>query len=298
MDFKSLEHSNRLAFYAHLFSAITVIILYARWPATHSRSAFQTYQFDLAGPTETCKTDAGAPSQCNIEFPLTVPKTVISINVVYGSIAFFLITAFAHSYYMTDGFGSGNYAKVIRDGWNPYRWFEYASSASIMTALIALTDGVRDIQNVVGLVIVTAALQFCGFIVESLLRGNGPIGRNSRDAIWASTFVGWTLYLIIWGTFLWTFATLINDLKVKYAGELVDGKPVEIPIWIWFIVFGQAIYYALFGFVQLSHIHKRLGGSSYNFISTEKSYIALSFFAKLSLASGLAYGVLWRTKDC
>ena len=303
MDFRSLKHSNNLALVAHLLSALTLVVLYVRWPATNSRSSVTTFRNTIAGPDdELCNTASGlpTPSKCNVEVGLTKPQRMTSVNVVYGSIAFFVITAFAHAFYATDGFGSGSYTKAIDQGWNPYRWFEYATSASIMSALIGLVDGIRDIQLIFVLVLLTAAMQFCGYTVESLLRGTSKVGAHARDAIIASSVVGWLLFFALWFTIFWTFSNVVSDVKTKYADEIDPdtNEAPAVPGWIWFVVIAQLVYYALFGIVQYRHIKARFSGKAYDYISTEKSYISLSFFAKLSLASGIGYGLLFRTKDC
>ena len=302
MEFISLKHSNNMAFVAHVLSALVLIVLYGRWPATHSRSTVETFRNTIAGPNdELCTTDSSGltPTQCNVTVGLTKPRPQATFNLVFGAIAFFVITAFAHFFYATDGFGSEAYSKAIEQGWNPYRWFEYATSASIMTALVGLVDGIRDIQLIFVLVLITAAMQICGFSVESLLRGHGKVSQNARDSVVGISAVGWILFVALWATVFWTFGNAVSDVKTKYAGTIGDNdKPPEVPAWIWFIVIAQLIYYALFGLVQLRHIRARFSGKPFDFISTEKSYISLSFFAKISLASGIGYGLLFRTKDC
>jgi hypothetical protein len=299
---EDLKRSNTIAFVAHVVSAIVIIVLYSEWPATRTRSSFDAFRSTIAGPEDTeCTTGTnGTPSQCNVTVGLTKPKPMISVNLIFGTIAFFVITAIAHAFYATDGFGSGSYSKAIADGWNPYRWFEYATTASIMTALISLADGIRDVQTVLLLVFITAAMQFCGYSVESQLRGHQKIGTNAKDSITGISVVGWLLFVALWSTIIATFAFVVSDINTKYADEVDPdtGDKIAVPSWIWFVVIFQLIYYALFGFVQYNHIKSRLSGLPFNYSTTEKAYIGLSFSAKLSLAAGLGYGLLWRTKDC
>jgi hypothetical protein len=88
-------------------------------------------------------------------------------------------------------------------------------------------------------------------------------------------------------------------IPVKFAGQTDPyGNPIQVPAWVFFIVFLQLFYYATFGYIQARHISARLSGKPYNFSSTEHSYIGLSYFSKLSLAGGIGYGLLFRTKDC
>jgi len=226
------------------------------------------------------------------------PANVTSVNLIYGTIAFFLITAAAHIFYATDGFGSRAYTSNLAQGWNPFRWFEYAVSASIMSVLIGLADGVRDSSTLILLAGVTAAMQFNGFTVESLLRGKQKLSANAVTGIQGSTVSGWILFVILWSVLIYSFLTLKHDVDTLYSGETgPDNKPIQVPSWIIFVVLFQLVYYASFGIVQFKHIQKRLKGP-YDYLSTESSYIWLSYFAKLSLGAGLSYGLLFRFKDC
>jgi hypothetical protein len=295
---------NYLAMVLHILSGVTLVVLYNVYSASQSRSSIKVFRNQLAASDDTaCTTSSGlTPSKCNVDIPLTKPLTLGTFNVIYGAIAFFFITAIAHYFYASDGFGSGAYSKSIAQGWNPYRWFEYGMSATIMTVLIGIVDGTRDIQTVSLLALMTMAMQLCGYSVESQLRGHGPVSSNSKDTIVGITYVGWILFVGIWSILLWSFSNAIHDVKTKY-GTTIDpdtNKPVAIPAWIWFIVIMQLVYYALFGLVQWNHIKGRTGpkAADFKYAKTENAYITLSYFAKLSLASGIGYGLIYRTKDC
>jgi len=301
---ESLLKRNKYAALAHIISAGILLYLYYKWPASNTRSSIDAYRYQIAGPTtpDTC-TSTGIvpadPDQCSVEIVYQAPTTTVSINVVYGALAFFLFTAAAHYFYGTDAFGSGNYSNAIAAGWNPYRWYEYAASASLMSVLIGLVDGTRDSGTLISLVGLTASMMFNGYAVESLLRGRGPVSQISKDAIYGSTYAGWISYISLWVVLLYSFGTLVSDVNRLYAGQSgTDGKPIKVPAWIWFVVIFQAIYYASFGYVQFSHIKKRLSGEAFSYESIENSYITLSYFAKLSLAGGIGYGLVFRTKDC
>ena len=302
--FQSLVKSNELAAAAHLISALTVIALYLVWKNTHPYLSAEVFRNTIAGPEtpDTCNTNPvdGEPNQCNVNVGLTKPVYMFKVNIIFGAVAFFVITAFAHAFYASDGFGSKAYSSVLAQGWNPYRWFEYATTASIMTLITGLVDGIRDMQTILILTAITAAMQFCGFSVESLLRGQGKLSLMARDSVMSSTAVGWLLYLTLWTSILVAFAYAVHDVNTKYEGTFEsDGvTPIKVPTWVWFIIISQAVYYALFGFVQLNHIRGRFSGKAFDYLKTEKAYIGLSFFAKISLAAGLSYGLLFRTKDC
>lgn len=302
LEFTKIKNRNFNAALIHFITGAIVIIFYAVTKGAQNRSNFATFRNSPANLDDnTCSTNAGSyevPSQCVTEISFTKPVKVVSFNLVYGAIAFFMITAFAHFFYSTDGFGTGAYYNALAQGWNPYRWFEYASSASIMTVLISLSSGNRDFTSVLALYVMTIAMMFSGYSVESLLRGSSKVTTMARDTIRSSTIAGWTLFIGIWVVLFYSYLSLVSDVKTKFANELDNGKKIEVPSWIIIIVILQLIYYALFGFIQLRHISQRLSGKPYSYIETENSYIGLSYIAKLSLASGIGYGLIFRVRDC
>lgn len=297
-----LRNRNWMAAGAHFLTGLTVLILYLVWPATQSRASAESFRYQVAAPTTlpSCNTSGGIPpdpGQCNVEVVFQKPKPVVSWNIIYGTLAFFGLTAVAHVFYATDAFGSGGYTRSLSAGWNPYRWIEYAITASIMSALIGLIDGTRDTGTLVALVAMTAAMQFCGFTVESVLRG--PIGQYQTDTITSATVSGWILFVALWSILIYSFASLVSDVDTLYKDETgPNGDRITVPAWIWYIVIMQLLYYASFGVIQLVHIRGRLTNPNFNYLSIEDWYISLSYFSKLSLASGIGYGLLWRTKDC
>lgn len=291
-----IKNKNFLAAGLHFVSFMVVLILYINTKPAQSRSNFNLYRNTIADENDdTCSTIVPfvQPSQCNVSVGLTKPKKVASVNLIYGTLAFFAITCFAHIFYATDGFGSGSYSRALKQGWNPYRWFEYAASAGIMSVLIGLTEGVNDTSSIFALLVMTMAMMFNGLSVESSLRGTNTL--QARDAIKASSLSGWALFIGVWIIIIYNFSMLVSDVKKK--NFVLDNKKVGVPTWIWFIVVMQLIYYFLFGLIQRNHILKRYL-PDFNYYNTENSYINLSFSAKLSLASGLAYGLIFRVKNC
>jgi hypothetical protein len=294
----SLQKLNIYASVAHLTSAIVLIILYNIYKASHSLSKLTVFQYHIAGEnTDNMCTTSGSnkiPSKCTVDLNYQQPRSLFKFNVIYGAIAFFFITAFAHLFYATDGFGTGSYTSQIKQGWNSYRWYEYAASASLMSILLGLTEGVRDVSTLALLAVVTAAMQFNGYATESLLRGKETLGPKLKSSIVASQISAWTLFVGLWVILFYNFGVVVHDVKEGYPNE----PNARVPSWIWIIVISQAIYFALFGVTQARHIDKRLSGKAFDYATIERSYLLLSFSAKLSLAAGLGYGLIFRTKDC
>lgn len=305
-----LKHRNFLAGLVHLATGGLVILLYSIFEASQTRSSFRAYRNSVANQADSVPNADGlscstldifnTPGKCIVDIALTKPVEVVQVNLVYGAIAFFMITAFAHFFYATDGFNSGAYTIAIAQGWNPYRWLEYGCSASIMTILIGMSVGLRDFTALWALFFSTAAMMINGYCSESLLRGTAKVSQYARDAIYGSTAAGWLLFIGIWGAFIYTFSSLVSEVKSKFSGVIDPdtGKQVAVPSWVWFIVIIQLVYYALFGIVQIRHISSRFSGKAFSYVNTESAYITLSYTAKLALAAGIGYGLIFRTRDC
>jgi len=314
---QGLAKTNAIAAVVHFVTALLIVFLYNHWPATHSRAYFKAYRMQVAGPLtlNICTTDGlqsgnyedeavNKPGQCTVDIAYQQPKDVVSVNLIYGVLAFFFFTAGAHLFYATDAFGLGHYSKALAQGWNPYRWFEYGVSASIMIVLIGLTIGVRDVGTLVALMTMNTSMQFTGYAVESALRQDTS-QIVVRDTISIINSVGWTLFLGTWVILFYNFSTVVSDVGSKYKGLVQpNGQPIKVPSWVWFIILIQVFQFATFGFVSNKHMKAKFasdlgrGDSEYSYYGTEFAYIGLSYSAKLALAAGLGYGLLFRIKDC
>jgi hypothetical protein len=167
---EKLVKLNKYAALAHAVSFVGVLCLYLLYTNSHPFATAVVYRNALAKQSEletTCNTTGnivtgGGAGQCITDPIQGVPiKTKISFNIIYGCLFFFALTAYAHIFYATDGFGRGSYSKVVAEGWNPYRWAEYGISASVMSVLIGYALGVTDLAqlaNFAGLAIGSAGL--------------------------------------------------------------------------------------------------------------------------------------------
>jgi hypothetical protein len=165
-----------------------------------------------------------------------------------------------------------------------------------MSVLIGYALGVRDGAQLISLGLVTAAMQANGFVVEGALKKAVP----NIPVILGATASGWLVFGALWTPILYNFITLYLDVQGKYKDEIDPdtGKRVQIPFWVWFIVTVQLIHYIRFGLVQVKQIVAALKGMPLDYIDVERMYVFLSFTAKLSLAGGLGYGLLLRTRNC
>ena len=296
----TLRSQNYRALFAHLIVLLLLVVLYFTMPQTHSLAKVDTYKYSIAGPDAGTCTSSGEntrPGQCSVNPPYSPPEKIGSINVIYGVWGFFLITILAHLFYATDAFGRGSYSNaVLKQGWNPYRWVEYALSASLMSLLIGITTGSRDSSQLVSYVLSTASLMAFGYITENTLK----VGPNFEKAtVIAATLGGWIALLSMWIPITLNFKDLVLGVKKKYKDEFDEnGQRIEVPQWVYAIIFIQFLNFSSFGFIQLRQIMAAFRGKPLSFPSVEGAYTTLSFAGKLALAAGLGYGILFRGRSC
>lgn len=295
---------NKYAIFAHTLSFLVIVLLYSYYDNSKNHVVAELYRSALPKEDDLnsqCNSTGGpvpqGAGQCVTAPILGVPKKAnVSFNVIYGCLFFFAFTAFAHLYYYTDGFKTGAYTKVIMQGWNPYRWVEYGVSASVMSVLIGYALGITEFPFLANLALLTAGMQASGYVVESALRQ--PI--INREVVLGATVGGWLLFTAMWGPLLYTFWSRVNDVNLNYNGiiDSESGKPLKVPNFVWFIVAVQLFNYASFGLIQLKQVRAALKDMPLPFTKIESDYLKLSFVGKLGLAGGLAYGLIYRTKDC
>lgn len=201
----------------------------------------------------------------------TVSPTVLKVLVI----VYFFFTAFFHTLYATDAFGSGAYTRALAAQNNYFRWIEYAISSTIMTFLIAIISGVKGFDTVILLLVVNIAIMMCGQIVES---ASGP---NALTIRIIATAIGWLLLLGVFFVIIYNFFNALNDGK---------RNDFEIPWYVWGIVFPLFLWYALFGVVAIlqAFVTPR---TPQNYLKFEKAYIFLSFFSKINLGLFIAFGL-------
>lgn len=110
---------NWMAFAAHVLTLVGVVIIFSLMDPPHN---FTLSRSAVKGPNQTEILGTFNP-KCDINFPFEL-KNIASLNVYNAVLAFFVITAIAHLFYATDGFGSGLYTLMISQGWNWVRWIE------------------------------------------------------------------------------------------------------------------------------------------------------------------------------
>ena len=193
-----------------------------------------------------------------------IPKPQIVFTVGYlGAIlaSFPLISALAHfaiAYPKND-----SYNENLRKGMNPYRWYEYAFSSSIMIVLIATFVGVWDFWSLAMIFILNAMMIMFGYLMEL-------VNQHTEKTKWFPYILGCISGGTPWVVLYAYFIAAIGS---------VDTNP---PAFVYSILF---IYFILFNIFALNMVLQYKGvGRWRDYLYGERFYIILSFVAKTILA--------------
>jgi hypothetical protein len=218
-----------------------------RWPVTRTR-----YEFDVA--TETIA-------------PVAVPWVDAPLPLLVAG--FLFISALAHTVIATVRYE--RYVGYLERGMNPYRWYEYAVSASLMIVVIGILAGVWDVGTLLALFGLVAVMNLCGLLMEQRNEGAGPVE-------WAPYYVGSLAGLVPWVVIAITFLGTVTA-----AG----GEFPEFVIYIYVSIF---VFFNLFALNMVLQYRETWRWRDYLF--GEKTYVVLSLVAKSLLAWQVYFGTL------
>jgi hypothetical protein len=184
----------------------------------------------------------------------------------------FLITSLFHTFYATDGFGSGLYLKEIKKGFNRYRWLEYAITSTIMIFVLAIISGTRDFDTVYELCVLNAVLMSFGFFLEQT---------NNRQVQIAALSIGFIIVVAIFFTLLRNFYYRMDEVKKLNR---------KLPDWLNFVLLPMLFWWISFGIVATLNVMAK-NRPDYDFARYERYYIYLSFLSKANMGYYLTFGV-------
>ena len=219
-------------------------------------------------------------------FKFEIQSVASPVTILQAVMAFYIFTAVTHLYYAN--IWKTGYLKAIDDHHNPLRWVEYGISATIMVYIVSIVSGVRDFSAILTIIGANAATMYTGYIAEEAIR------KGDFHAAHHSIQLGWILQITIYATIFIRFIKQFGHIK-----EIVDGlgnPKYKIPPWLYFVLIPTFVYYGSFGVIaslwysRAKKTYELTGGSLPEFDSTEKQYLYLSLFSKLSLGTFLAYG--------
>jgi hypothetical protein len=240
---------NGLMAVLHLLQGVAMVVLSDQvlWPITRTRYGFNP-------ETESI-------------FPETV--SFIDANLPLLVAGFLFISAFAHTAIATVLYD--RYVDYLDRGMNPYRWYEYAVSASLMIVVIGMLAGVWDLGTLVGLFGLVAVMNLSGLLME---RRN----ESTEETDWTPYWVGVVAGIVPWIV-----------IAITFVGTVVasDGEFPQFVIYIYVSIF---IFFNLFA---LNMALQYLEVSRWkNYLFGEKMYVLLSLVAKSALAWQVYFGTL------
>ena len=198
-----------------------------------------------------------------------VLKSIGTIELAYLAAGFLFISAVAHALISTVLYD--RYVAYLDQGMNPYRWYEYALSASLMIVLIAMLAGVWDLGTLIALFGLVAVMNLCGLVME---RHN----RLTEQTDWSAFIVGSLAGLVPW------IAIAVTIVGTYTFGE---GSPPDFVIAIYISLFVLFNLFAINMLLQYKGVWKWK-----DYLYGEVAYIVLSLVAKSLLAWQVYFGAL------
>ena len=219
-------------------------------------------------------------------FKLEVETINSPITILQALLFFYIFTGFTHLYYAN--IWKTGYITAIDEHHNPMRWVEYGISASVMIYVVSIVSGVRDVSAIIPILGANAGTMYTGYIAEEAIR------KGDFHAAKHSIQIGWLLQITIFLTIFIKFGKQFGQIS-----EIKDGlgnNKYRIPPWLYFVLVPTFLYYVSFGVVatmwysKAKKTYETTGGQLPSFDGTEKWYLYLSLFSKLSLGTFIAYG--------
>lgn len=217
------------------------------WPVTLTR-----YEFDAA-------TRSIAPA--------TVPWVEVDLPLLVAG--FLFVSALAHTSIATVLYD--RYVTYLDRGMNPYRWYEYAVSASLMIVVVAMLAGIWDLGTLVALFGLVAVMNLSGLAME---RANEDTDRTDWIAFSVGTLAGLVPWVVI---------------AIALGGSVLagDGQVPDFVIAIYVSIF---LFFNLFAVNMVLQYRETWRWREYLF--GERAYVVLSLLAKSALAWQVYFGTI------
>jgi hypothetical protein len=190
------------------------------------------------------------------------PQVLFTLSYLGVILASFpLISAIAH---FTIAYPKNqSYNQNLQKGMNPYRWYEYAFSSSIMIWLIATFVGVWDFWSLTMIFVLNAMMIMFGYLMEY-------VNQYTEKTTWFPYVLG-----CISGGIPWV-------VLYAYFIAAISSTNTNPPLFVYFILL---IYFVLFNVFAINMVLQYKGvGRWKDYLYGERFYIILSFVAKTLLA--------------
>lgn len=188
-------------------------------------------------------------------------------------VGFLTLSGIAHTLLATALYG--RYRRYLRMSKNPYRWYEYSLSASLMLVAIAVISGISDLGTLLAIFVLTALMNLFGLLME---RYNDLSGGSPRRVLdWKPFIFGCLAGVVPWII----IAITIVATYVEYPGEFPN-----------FVIGATVVTFVFFNsFAVNMYLQYRKLGRWRDYLFGERVYILLSLFAKTVLAWWVYFGI-------
>jgi hypothetical protein len=256
ISFKYLKRFNAAAGVLHLMQGLIMLILGGLLKWTTSIYTFYPKLNIVVGP----------PFRIEI---VPDPQAFVTFGYLGVIVASFpLISAIAH--FSIAFLVNNKYNENLKKGINPYRWYEYAFSSSIMIVLIGLFLFVWDLWSLVMFFILNAMMIMFGYMMEL-------INQKTEKTNWSPFIIG-----CVSGGTPWV-------VLFAYFVSAIRSTGLNPPNFVYTIVL---IYFFMFNIFAINMVLQYKGvGRWRDYLYGERAYIILSLVAKSVLAWLVFIGV-------
>jgi hypothetical protein len=248
ISFPYLKRFNAAAGVLHLIQGVLMLTLgiVLTWPIQ-----VHTSYLNIGGPNPSLWSSGVQPL-----------FTFNNLGLILAS--FPLISAIAH---FTIAYPKNkSYNENLKKGINPYRWYEYAFSSSIMIALISTFVGILDFWALAMIFVLNAMMIMFGYIMEL-------VNQKTEKTNWSPFNLG-----CISGGLPWVVIFAYFTGVVTSASAVAGAR---VPTFVYFILF---TYFVLFMVFPVNMVLQYKGiGRWRDYLYGERTYIVLSFVAKTLL---------------
>lgn len=182
--------------------------------------------------------------------------------------SFLLMSALAHFIIAAPGTNK-IYNDSLQKSMNPFRWFEYALSSSVMIVLIAALFGVYSIDTLILIFTLNASMNLFGYLMEKM-------NQNRYKTSWSAFIFGAIAGIVPW---------IVIALNA-FGNSDLD----KVPWFVYAITFSYFFFFNLFP-INMILQYLKVGPWS-NYLYGERVYIILSLVAKTVLAWLVFAGVM------
>jgi hypothetical protein len=183
--------------------------------------------------------------------------------------AFLLISAVAHGYLATIGFE--RYARDLRRGMNPVRFYEYALSSSLMIVLIGMLSGIWDLGAIILIFTLNATMNLFGILME-------VHNQFTKRTDWTAFVYGTIAGLVPWVV-----------IVTYFVGSVTSGD-AQPPAFVYAIIPTLFVFFNIFAINMV--LQYRKVGPWRDYLYGERVYIVLSLAAKSVLSWLIFAGTL------